>query len=113
MTLRLYLLQRFSALAMAPLVVVHIVVIILAVQGGLTATEILGRTQGSLAWAGFYGLFVAAAAVHAAIGLRVVFGEWLGLSDRASELVAWLFFAAILGLGARAVWAVTFAGVLS
>ena len=48
MEFRLYLLQRLSALIMAPLVIGHIAVMIYAIQGGLTAAEILGRTQGSL-----------------------------------------------------------------
>ena len=45
---RLYMAQRLSALVMAPFVLVHIGVMIYAIQGGLTAWEILGRTQGSV-----------------------------------------------------------------
>ena len=81
--IRLYLLQRLSALVMAPLVIGHIAVMIYAVQDGLSAAEILGRTQGSLGWALFYGTFVLAAAVHGAIGLRVIAHEWLGLKGPA------------------------------
>ena len=44
--LRLYMAQRITALIMAPLVIGHIAVMIYAVQGGLSAGEILGRTQG-------------------------------------------------------------------
>ena len=69
MEFRLYMLQRLSALILAPLVLCHLVLIIYAFRGGLTAAEILSRTQGSLAWAIFYGLFVLAVAVHASIGL--------------------------------------------
>ena len=58
--LRLYMAQRITALIMAPLVIGHIAVMIYAVQGGLSAGEILGRTQGSLSWALFYGCFVVA-----------------------------------------------------
>ena len=58
--LRLYMAQRLSALLMAPLVIGHIAVMIYAVQGGLSAGEILGRTRGSLFWALFYGGFVVA-----------------------------------------------------
>ena len=68
--LRLYMAQRLSALLMAPLVIGHIAVMIYAVQGGLSAGEILGRTRGSLFWALFYGGFVVAVSIHAAIGLR-------------------------------------------
>ncbi|NCF47144.1 MAG: succinate dehydrogenase, partial [Alphaproteobacteria bacterium] len=55
LTVRLYMLQRVTALLMAPLVVGHIGVMIYAVQGGLSAAEILGRTQGSVFWFSFYG----------------------------------------------------------
>jgi len=60
---RLYMAQRLSALIMAPLVLGHIAVMIYAVQGGLSASEILGRTAGSVGWALFYGLFAVAVAV--------------------------------------------------
>lgn len=70
MTLRLYMLQRITALLMAPLVIGHLVTMIYAIRGGLSAAEILSRTQGSLAWFLFYGLFVIAVSVHGAIGLR-------------------------------------------
>ena len=54
LNLRLYMLQRMTALLMAPLVLGHLAVMIYAIQGGLSAAEILGRTQGSLAWFLFY-----------------------------------------------------------
>ena len=70
LTLRLYFAQRLTALIMAPLTLGHLAVMIYAVQGGLSVAEILARTQGSVAWFLFYGGFVVAVAVHAAIGLR-------------------------------------------
>jgi len=79
MTLKLYMAQRLSALIMAPLVLMHIAVMIYAIQGGLSAAEILGRTQGSILWFAFYATFVFAVAVHAAIGLRTVLSEWAGI----------------------------------
>jgi len=79
MEVALYLAQRISALIMAPLVLGHLAVMIYAVQGGLSAAEILSRTQGSAFWAAFYGLFVVAVSVHAAIGLRAIASEWLGV----------------------------------
>ena len=106
----LYMLQRVSALAMAPLVIGHLVVMVLAVQGGLSAAEILGRTRGSLAWFAFYGLFVVAVSVHAAIGLRAVTHELVGLGGRALDVFTWLVGLVLFALGARALWAVTFAG---
>lgn len=108
--LRLYMAQRLSALVMAPLVVGHIAVMVYAIGGGLTVAEILGRTQGSVAWFLFYGLFVAAVSVHAAIGLRTVLHEWGGLRGRLRDAAALLIGAGLLLMGARAVWAVTFAG---
>lgn len=104
--LRLYMLQRLSALVMAPLVLGHIVTMIIAVQGGLSAEEILGRTQGSLWWALFYGSFVVAVSIHAAIGLRVFVNETMKLKGVALNLFTWLVFLILLILGARAVWAV-------
>lgn len=107
LTLHLYILQRATALLMAPLVIAHIVVMIIAVQDGLTAAEILGRTQGSLGWGLFYGLFVVAASMHAAIGLRVVSAEWLGLRGGALKALTFGVFGLLLVLGLRAVIAVT------
>mgnify|MGYP001821498297 CR=1 FL=1 len=105
---RLYLAQRISAIIMAPLVLVHLAVMVYAVQGGLDAAEILGRTRGSVLWGLFYGLFVIAVSVHAAIGLRVIVYEYLkpsrGLLDAFTVAVGVFLFA----LGARAVYAVVF-----
>ncbi len=106
MSTRLYLLQRASAMVLAPLVLIHLAVILLAVQDGLSAAEILGRTQGSVLWGGFYGLFVVAAAVHGPIGLRTVIREMTPWRGRALDLTMVLFGLLLLGLGLRAVAAV-------
>lgn len=103
---RLYLLQRISALIMSPLVLIHLGVIIYAVQGGLDAAEILSRTRGSLLWALIYGLFVVAVSVHAGVGLRVIAFEWLKIKGLALECVTWFATCALLLLGGRAVYAV-------
>lgn len=107
MNARLYLLQRLSALIMAPLVIGHIAVMIYAVQGGLSAAEILGRTKDSLFWLSFYGVFVLAVSMHAAIGLRAILFEWLKLEGRALNLLCWLVFSGLAGLGLSAVYSVT------
>lgn len=107
MEFHLFMLQRLSALVLAPLVVVHLAVMIYAVQGGLSAAEILGRTQGSVIWALFYGLFVLAVSVHAAIGLRLIFSEVLKLRGLLLNMVSLLVFAALISMGIRAVYAVT------
>lgn len=104
---RLYLVQRLTAAIMAPLVIGHLAVIIYAVQGGLSAAEILSRTQGSLWWGLFYGLFVIAVSLHAAIGLRAVVHEHLKLSGRALSAFTMAVGLVLLGLGGRAVAAVT------
>lgn len=109
--LRLYMAQRITALLMGPFVLGHIAVMIYAIQGGVTAEEILGRTQGSFLWFAFYGLFVVAVSIHGAIGLRVIAHEWAGVRGAVLEAVMWAIGLGLFALGARAVWAVTFAGV--
>lgn len=104
--LRLYLAQRISAMIMAPLVLGHIAMMIRASTDGLSAAEILGRTQGSPFWALFYGIFVIAVSVHAAIGLRTVAHEYLRPSRGMLNGFAWTVFLALLLLGGRAVYAV-------
>lgn len=105
--LRLYLLQRISAIVMAPLVIGHIGVMIYAVQDGLSAGEILSRTRGSILWAAFYGSFVVAVAVHAAIGLRTICNEWLGVNGMILNGFAAATFFGLLVMGLNAVAAVT------
>lgn len=102
----LYLAQRLTALILAPLVLAHLVLILIAVEGGLTAGEILGRTRGSVGWAVFYGLFVLAAAVHAPIGLRNVIQEHTRWRGRSLDAVMLALGLVLAGLGGRAVFAV-------
>ena len=104
-----YLLQRGTAMALVPLVIIHLAVIIWAIQGGLSAEEILSRTRGSLLWAAFYGLFVLAAAIHTGIGVQTVLREWTPLGRRAATGLGHGLIALLLVLGARAVYAVVWA----
>jgi fumarate reductase subunit C len=106
MNVRLYLWQRLTAAVMAPLVFIHIGVIFYATRRGFSAADILARTHGSWAWAGFYGVFVAAAAVHASIGVRNILTEWSPLDDRRAGLFAIGFGLTLALLGLRAVAAV-------
>ncbi len=106
MTFWLYALQRGSALILAPLVIAHLALIVIASRDGLSAAEILARTQGSIGWAAFYGLFVVAAAVHAPIGLRNVIREATPWQGRGLDLAMALLFLVMLALGLRAVIAV-------
>ena len=103
---RLYLLQRITAMIMAPLVILHLGVMIVAIQGGLDSAEILSRTQGSYFWGTSYGLFVLAVSIHAAIGIRVVLFEWGSLKGVLLNTITWLVFAVLISMGARAVYAV-------
>lgn len=103
---RISLLQRLTAMVMAPLVLGHLAVMIYAIQGGLTAAEIMSRTRGSLGWGLFYGLFVLAVSIHAAIGIRVIAEEWFKLKGVALQAVALAIGFGLLVLGGRAVYAV-------
>jgi fumarate reductase subunit C len=113
MTFKLYALQRLTALVLVPLLLVHLFVIFYATAKGLSAASILGRTRGSVGWGAFYSLFVAAAAVHGAIGLHNVFAEWapstIKQSPRALTLVLWGSGTLLAALGLRAVYAVVLA----
>ncbi len=109
MNVRLYLWQRVTAAIMAPLIVIHVVLIFYATRKGLSAADILGRTRGSLLWGLTYGVFVVCAAIHGAIGVRNVVNEWLGLRGTALDALMWVFGALLMLLGLRAVYAVVLA----
>ena len=102
----LWLGQRASALVLAVCVVVHLATVVLAVRGGLSAAEILGRTRGSFGWLAFSSIFVLAVAIHAPLGLRAIVREmtlWRGRSLDVATLatalsLAWLGWRAVGGL---------------
>lgn len=98
--------QRVSAAILALGVIVHLVTIIYAVRSGLSADEVLGRTRGSVSWAAFYALFVAAVAVHAPIGLRNVISETTGWRGRGLDWALLALAVALALWGARAIIAV-------
>lgn len=101
--------QRASAGVLAVCVVVHLAGIILAVQGGLSAAEILDRTRGQYGWLAFYGVFVVAVTVHATIGLRTICAEWLAWRGRSCDVALGIYGVVILVMGLRAALSV-FAG---
>lgn len=101
----MWLAQRASAMVLALAVVVHLATIIGAVQGGLSAAEIVSRLQGHGGWLAFYLCFVIAAAVHAPLGLRNVLREWTTLPRAAVDWTCGISSAGILLLGARAAFA--------
>jgi fumarate reductase subunit C len=102
----LWIAQRASAAVLAVCVAVHLATIVYAVQGGLTAAEILGRTRGSAGWLAFYSVFVLALSVHAPIGLRAVFIEWLRWRGRLRDVLLVLLAGMLAWMGMRAVLAV-------
>ena len=102
----LYLAQRGTAFVLAFAVTVHLLTIIYAVRNNLTAGEILGRTHGNKVFLAFYLLFVAAAAIHAPIGLRTVLREWAKWRDRSLDIAMVIFSVLLLYLGVRAALAV-------
>lgn len=100
---RLWLVQRASAAVLALCVVVHLATIVLAVRGGLSAAEILGRTRGSMAWLFFYATFVVAVAIHAPLGLRAILREWTAWRGTSLDLAMALVALLLLVLGWRAI----------
>jgi len=104
---RLWLAQRASAAVLALCVAVHLATMIIAVQGGLSAADVLGRTRGSAAWALFYGVFVLAVSIHAPLGLRTVASECLGWRGAFADTTCAMIGFTLLALGLLAVAAVT------
>ena len=100
----LWILQRSTAMVLAAATAIHLVTVIYAVQGGLTADEILARTRGNVWWLGFYVAFAAAAAVHAPIGLRTVVKEWTPRRGRSVDAAAAAAAVGLTWLGVRAAW---------
>jgi fumarate reductase subunit C len=99
----LWVAQRASAAVLGVCVLVHLATMVYAVRGGLSAAEILGRTQGSFAWLAFYSLFVLAIVVHVPIGLRAVLSEWLGWRGGRRDAVLLVFALLLAYSGMRAV----------
>jgi len=81
-------------------------VIFYATHKGLSASDILQRSHGSIAWMAFYGAFVFAAAIHASIGIRNIVVEWSPLNGHAANTLASAFGILLVVLGLRAVFAV-------
>lgn len=98
----LWVVQRVTAMLLAVAVVAHLVMIVTAVRGGLSAAEIIARTRGNEAWLIFYVAFALAAGLHGAIGLRNIAAETIGLRGRRADL-AWVAAGLVTaGFGIRA-----------
>ena len=98
--------QRISAMVLAVCVLVHLGVMMYAVRGGLSAAEILGRTQGNWGLGIFYAVFVIACAVHVPVGLSNIAREWWGWSELVALWLSRIFGLLLLITGLRAVWGV-------
>ena len=99
----LFLAQRISAMVLAPLIIIHLLTIIFISGENLSANEILMRTQGNYYWAIYYSLFVISAAIHGAIGLRIVLHELVKLRQSYLNTITLLVGFLVLLLGFRAI----------
>jgi succinate dehydrogenase subunit C len=106
MSALMFIAQRASAAVLAVAVAGHLVTILYAVRGGLTAGDVLARTRGNGWLLGFYALFVIAVTLHAPIGLRNVLREWTRWHGRTLDAAMAAFAVLLLALGLRAVVAV-------
>lgn len=95
--------QRVTGAVLAVCVLVHLAVIVYAVQGGVTSKEIAGRVGGSVPWLAFYSTFVVAVALHAPAGLRNILREHTSLGPRQTHWIMAAVCLAILYMGFRAV----------
>ncbi|MDH3639033.1 MAG: succinate dehydrogenase, partial [Gammaproteobacteria bacterium] len=96
--------QRATAFVLSVCVTVHLVTVILAVQHGLTAAEILERVGGSAGWLTFYSVFVLAAAVHAPLGIRTILEEETSLTTPLVNTLALIVAGLMLFTGLRSVF---------
>ena len=95
---KLWYAQRISAMVLGICVAVHLVIIFYAIRGGITAQEILGRTQGNVLFALFYEIFVIACFVHAPIGMANILQETFPKSGIAKPVASTLgIFILVLG----------------
>ena len=108
---KLWYAQRISAMVVGLCVGIHLIIIFYAIRGGLSAEEILGRTQGNIAFAIFYEIFVLACFVHAPIGLANILEETF-CKGFISKALSWVLAALIIVLGTTAVIGVFTGGAL-
>ena len=102
---KLWYAQRISAMVLGICVAIHLLIIFYAIRDGLSAQEILGRTQGNIGFAIFYEIFVIACFVHAPIGVANILQETFPKSAMVRP-VSILLALLILVLGTVAVFGV-------
>ena len=95
---KLWYAQRISAMILGLCVAIHLFIMFYAIRGGLTAGEILGRTQGNWFFALFYEVFVLACFIHAPIGLANILRENFPRSSGV-RVLPWILAILILVLG--------------
>jgi len=88
-----------------------LIIIFYAIRGGLTAQEILGRTQGNVSFALFYEIFVLACFVHAPIGVANILQE-IFPKGRLAVPLSLVLAILILLLGSAAVFGLFTGGAL-
>jgi fumarate reductase subunit C len=108
---KLWYAQRISAMILGLCVSIHLIIIFYAIRGGLTAEEILGRTQGNIPFAIFYEIFVLACFVHAPIGVANILEETFG-KGFIPKALSWVLAILIITLGTTAVIGVYTEGAL-
>ena len=108
---KLWYAQRISAMILGICVAVHLIIIFYAIRGGLTAQEILDRTQGSVSFALFYEIFVLACFVHAPIGVANILQE-IFPKGRLAVPLSLVLAILILLLGSAAVFGLFTGGAL-
>jgi fumarate reductase subunit C len=107
---KLWYAQRISAMILGLCVAIHLFIMFYAIRGGLTAGEILGRTQGNWFFALFYEVFVLACFIHAPIGLANILRENFPRSSGV-RVLPWILAILILVLGTTAVLGVLTGGI--
>lgn len=107
---KLWYAQRISAMILGLCVAIHLFIMFYAIRGGLTAGEILGRTQGNWFFALFYEVFVLACFIHAPIGLANILRENFPRSPGV-RVLPWILAILILVLGTTAVFGVFTGGI--
>lgn len=100
---KLWLAHRLTGMALGLFVVIHLITMIVVIQRGLSADEIMARTSSNLLVVIFYGLFVIAAAIHGSIGLRTVAQEVLKWRGASLNLIVLLFCGLLCVMGMAAI----------
>lgn len=101
--IKLWLAHRLTGMALGLFVTIHLITMIVVIQGGLSAEAIMARTSSNFLVAIFYGLFVIAAAIHGSIGLRTVAQEVLKWSGATLNAAVLMFFLLLCVMGMMAV----------